>query len=182
MQTLTLCEHAVPDLHPVFAELRDRFKRHPAFVCVRYGGELLCLVTLHLPSDGSKAQKLRLNAEISALPSLAASLKQSTGARHVVLLGDFNRNPDTVCFAELVQTHPPALLPGPGVRTNTGAAEHVYDNFFVPRELWPRAAAAIAHHGWMRLGLESDPSRLCSDHYPVLLSLQPPPDACHAEL
>ena len=208
---LALCEHPVDDLHEVFTELRDRFKRQPAYVTLDFGGELLCLVTMHLPSEAG-LQSLRLTAEIEALPGLAASLRESTGAAHVVLLGDFNRNPDTMAFGRLASTHWPALLPSPGSapaagagaaagvvagaaagaapvppparRTNTGKAPHVYDNFFLPRAggLWARASAAVGADEWMRLdSLASDPTRMLSDHYPVLLGLELPA-AYHAEM
>lgn len=172
-EPLTLCKHRVADLHEAISDLRDRFKRHPAYLTVNYGGELLCFVTLHLASD-SGVQSLRLNAEVEALPDLAASLKESTGAQYVFLLGDFNRNPDTVAFTPLTATHYPSLLPKPTVRTNTGKKAHVYDNFFVPHEIFDRVYAAIGADEWMRIEYpNSGPGKLISDHYPVLLGLAP---------
>jgi endonuclease/exonuclease/phosphatase family metal-dependent hydrolase len=171
-QALTACDHPVIDQHEAITELRDRFKRLPAYVTVNLNdGELLCFVTLHLPSD-SQLQSLRLDAEIATLPKLAESLKQSTGADSVVLCGDFNRNPNTVAFPPLTATHWPAILPKLGVRTNTGKEAHVYDNFFLPRGLWTRAKVAIGAEEWMQLELRREPTKKASDHYPILLAIK----------
>jgi endonuclease/exonuclease/phosphatase family metal-dependent hydrolase len=168
---LSLCEFPVENYHCAITELRDRFKRYPAYILIVVNGETICLVTVHLPSD-SGIQSLRLGLEISSLSALATSLKQTTGAHHVILLGDFNRNPNTVAFTNLMDTHWPCLHPQNGtVRTNTGKIPHVYDNFFVPHGLWDRITSSVGHSDWMSLGLESDVNRLVSDHYPVLMSI-----------
>jgi len=170
---LEMIDFPVLGLHAVFEENRDRFKRHPAHLTISFEGERLTFVTVHLASD-SGTQSLRLDREIATLPLLLQHLRELTGADHVVALGDFNRNPDANAFTALIKAgHLPTLLPGPGIRTNTGQTPHVYDNFFVPRELWPRASAAIGADSWMRLGLEGDPNKPISDHYPILLALQP---------
>jgi hypothetical protein len=172
-QALSTCDHPVSNQHEAITELRDRFKRLPAFMTIKLNtsDELLCLVTVHLPSD-SQLQSLRLDAEIATLPALAEGLKQSTGASSVVLLGDFNRNPDTVAFSAFTATHWPAILPKAGVRTNIGKEPHVYDNFFIPRGLWSRSRACIGTGDWMELHLRRDPEKKASDHFPILLAIR----------
>lgn len=189
--SLQALEFCVEDLHPCFTELRDRFKRHPAFLCLNFGDETFCFCTLHLASDSaSGSQRLRLNAEILNLPLLVAQLKAQTGVDHVILLGDFNREPDTVCFSALYESgHVPALLTG---ATNMGKVPHLYDNFFLPRALRDRegVAADIGEDEWMFLPLPyataevagaeaskkreaKDKPKSTSDHRPILLALPP---------
>jgi len=165
---LQTCEFKLEGLHESFTDLRDRFKRHPAYLCLSYGEETYCFCSLHLASDSeSGSQRLRLNAEILSLPLLVAQLRAQTGADHVVLLGDFNRNPDTVCYSALYEAgYLPALLNG---ASNMGKVEHLYDNFMLPREVRSRGgvAARIGEDEWMRL----PGAKVTSDHRPVLLQL-----------
>ena len=176
---LQMIEFLVEGLHSSFTELRDRFKRHPAYMTVRVGTELTCFAVLHLASDGGK-QTLRLNKEIEALPGLAARLKEMTGADNVVLLGDFNRDPNTVAFSGLTRSgHFPALKEGRTnhpMRSNRQTKPHLYDNFWLPGALLTRAAVAIGEERWMKLEHRGVPlERPISDHRPVILELNHSP-------
>jgi hypothetical protein len=172
---LQVIEFIVEGLHASFTELRDRFKRHPAYMTVRVGTELTCFAVLHLVSDGGM-QTLRLNKEIEALPGLAARLKEMTGADNVVLLGDFNRDPNTVVFYGLTRSgHFPALKEGRtnhSMRSDRQTKPHLYDNFWLPSALLEKAAVAIGEERWMKLehgGVALE--RPISDHRPVILEL-----------
>lgn len=200
--SLQAFEFCIEGLHPCFEELRERFKRHPAFLSLSFAEETFCLCTLHLASDStSGSQRLRLNAEILSLTLLVSQLKALTGVDHVILLGDFNRNPDTVCFSDLYESgHVPALLEG---ATNMGKVPHLYDNFILPRAVRDREglAAVIGGNEWMILPLPTttateaeaeavvdaeatvradtakkkakDKPKSTSDHRPILLALPP---------
>ena len=172
---LQVIDFLVEGLHASFIELRDRFKRHPAYMTVRVGTELTCFAVLHLASDGGM-QTLRLNKEIEALPGLAARLKEVTGADNVVLLGDFNRDPNTVVFSGLTRSgHFPALKEGRtnhSMRSDRQTKPHLYDNFWLPSALLEKAAVAIGEERWMKLehgGVALE--RPISDHRPVILEL-----------
>jgi len=166
-QQFTLCEHRVDGLPAACTHSRDRFLHHPASLVISFGSETICFASVHLVSD-SGVKSLRLNQEILALSQLVTSLKTATAADHVVLLGDFNRDPLTAVFSTLTRAgHYPAIRTG---RTNTGRVAHVYDNFFLDSELGPRAGAMIVHDdSWICRGLIAGDR--FTDHYPILLSL-----------
>ena len=186
---LQVYDFPIEGMHEAITEQRDRFQSHPAFVPIVMGAETVCFVVLKLTSDG-RLQSLRLNKEIEALPGLAARLKETTGADHVVLLGDFERDPNTVAFSGLTRSgHFPALKSGKTIYQDPTRApgrsmqSHLYDNFWLPRALEGRASAAVGDEHWMQLehgGFQLGGS--ISDHLPVLLALVMPSAKPHTEL
>lgn len=168
---LELHEFHLEGLHPSITELRDRFKRQPSSIVVEFGGETFCFVTMHVASN-SGPQRLRNISEIRALGPLAISLKAKNKADHVILVGDFNRSPNSVVYSHLYQSesgHVPTVITG---KTNRGKEDHIYDNFFVPSIIRSerRCNAFICGEEWVKSGVKA--YKPISDHVPVILELK----------